>query len=56
MKSQQTAVSRKKPLCALSDEEKPVSLFTDEKKQVCVVPGRKIPTADISREKKIQFC
>ena len=42
-KSQQTAMSRKKPFCALLDEEKPVSLVTDEKKPVCAVPGRKIP-------------
>ena len=31
-------------------------LSQTKKKPVCAVFGRKIPTADISREKKIQFC
>ena len=39
-KSQQTALSRKKPVFAHPDEEKPV----------CAVLGRKIPTDDTSRD------
>ena len=42
----------KKPVCALLDEEKPVSLVSDEKKPVCAVLRWKITTNDISREKK----
>ena len=42
----------KKPVCALPDEEKTVSLVSDEKKPVCAVLGWKITTNNISREKK----
>ena len=52
-KSQQTALSRKKPVCALPDEEKLVSLVSGEKKPVCAVLGRKITTNDILRVKTL---
>ena len=42
----------KKPVCALPDEEKSVSLVSNEKKPVCAVLGRKISTNDISARKK----
>ena len=52
-KSQQTALSRKKPVCALPDEEKPISLVSDEKKPVCAVPGRNITKNGILRVKTL---
>ena len=44
---------KKKPFCALRDEEKPVSLVSDVKKSVCAVSGRKIVTNDILRVKTL---
>ena len=43
----------KKPVCALPDEEKSVSLVSDEKRPVCAVPGRKITTNGILRVKTL---